>query len=65
VPDLVARKLAGPEQGTLPQGDSSFHEAEYARLRRELGEAYDRSTLPDGPSVRAALNDLLVRLRLP
>jgi predicted nucleotidyltransferase len=65
VPDLVARKLAGPEQSPLRDDDFAFHEAEYARLRAALEEAYGRSTLPEGPSARAALNDLLVRLRLP
>ena len=64
VPDLVAKKLAGPEQSTLRHDDFAFHEAEYARLRATL-EAYGRSTLPEGPSARAALDDLLVRLRLP
>jgi predicted nucleotidyltransferase len=65
VTDLVARKLAGAEQATLGDEDLAFHEAEYARLRAALEEAYERSTLPEGPSARAALNDLLVRLRVP
>jgi predicted nucleotidyltransferase len=65
VPDLVAKKLAGPEQSTLRDDDFAFHEAEYVRLRAALEESYGRSTLPEGPSARPALNDLLVRLRLP
>jgi predicted nucleotidyltransferase len=65
VPELVARKLAGPEQSVLPEGDFSFHESEYRRLRAELEAAYGLSTLPEGPSARAALNDLLLRLRIP
>ena len=63
--DLVARKLAGPEKGTLEDDDFSFHESEYRRLRAALEEAYAQSTLPEGPSAKTALNDLLVRLRLP
>lgn len=41
----------------------SFHEAEFYRLVRELESARDTSSLPDAPSARDALNDLLVRLR--
>jgi len=64
--DLVARKLAGPEQSTLNDADVTFHEAEYQRLRGELQTAHEASRLPEVPGepTRAALNDLLVRLRL-
>ncbi len=65
IPELVGRKLAGPEQSVLPDADISFHQREYHRLRSELEEAHQASTLPDTPSGRDALNDLLVRLRLP
>ena len=66
IPELVARKLAGPEQSTLSDADLAFHEAEYLRLREELRSAHERSALPEIPaeSARAALNDLLVRVRL-
>jgi hypothetical protein len=66
IPDLVARKLAGPEQSQLADADIAFHEAEYQRLRTELQVATEASRLPESPSTetRAALNDLLVRLRL-
>lgn len=65
VADLVARKLAGPEKSRLQDADISFHEAEYQRLRAELQAAHDASKLPELPSdaTRAALNDLLVRVR--
>jgi predicted nucleotidyltransferase len=62
-PNLIARKLAGPEQSTLDDADISFHEREYQRLRGALQEAFDRSTLPDLPSAKPQLNDLLLRLR--
>ena len=65
VGELVARKLAGPEQGTVGDAEDSFYAGEYARLRAALEEAYAASTLPEGPSARAGLNDLLVRLRVP
>lgn len=66
LPDLIARKLAGPEQSTLNDSDVSFHEREYERLRVMLQQAHDLSALPDAPSeaTHAALNDLLIRLRL-
>ena len=66
IPDLVARKLGGPEKSTLDEADIAFHEQEYQRLRSELQAAHDASQLPVMPSdeTRAALNDLLVRVRL-
>jgi hypothetical protein len=53
VDDLIARKLAGPEQSILDDGDVAFHRSEYERLVAELEEAYRAGTLPDGPSVPA------------
>ena len=66
IADLVARKLAGPEKSKLEDADLAFHESEYQRLRGELQTAHDASQLPELPSdeTRAALNDLLVRVRL-
>jgi predicted nucleotidyltransferase len=64
VADLIARKLAGPEQSALDEADVDFHRREYERLRAELEAAYQASTLPEGPSARPALNDLLVRVRM-
>ena len=62
--ELIARKLAGPEKGTLDDADIAFHEGEYNRLRDELEAAGAASQLAEQPSARPALNDLLVRLRL-
>lgn len=64
VPDLIARKTGGPEKGRLEQADLAFHEREYQRLTAELERAFDVSRLPEVPSVAAAMNDLLVRVRL-
>lgn len=64
VPDLIARKLAGPEKATLDDADTAFHAAEVARLRAQLEEAAAGSTLAEAPTARPALHDLLVRLRL-
>ena len=66
IADLVSRKLAGPEKSKLEDADIAFHESEYQRLRGELQLAHDASQLPELPSdeTRAALNDLLIRVRL-
>lgn len=62
--DLVARKLAGPEKAALEETDIKFHRSEYERLRGELEEAHEVSSLPESPSCKNVLNDLLVRLRM-
>jgi predicted nucleotidyltransferase len=64
VTDLIARKIAGPEQAVLDDSDLALYEREYERLRAELLASHQASRLPDVPSARPALNDLLVRLRL-
>ena len=63
LPDLIQRKLAGAEQSTLSGDDFDFHRREYERLRGELQTAYDASTLPEAPTAKPALHDLLLRLR--
>lgn len=66
LPDLIARKLGGPEQSTLDDADLAFHQTEYLRLRAELQAAHETSALPEAPSetTRRAINDLLIRIRL-
>jgi len=66
IADLVARKLAGPEKSQLADADMAFHESEYQRLRVELRAAHEASQLAELPSEepRAALDELLVRIRL-
>jgi len=64
VPDLIARKAAGPEKATLDDADEAFHRREYERLTAALEAAMDASSLPDRPTARAAMSDLLVRLRV-
>ena len=61
---LVARKLEGTEKAVLEDADIGFHRSEYQRLRRELEDANGASRLPEAPSGKTALDDLLVRLRL-
>ncbi len=63
VKDLVARKLIGPEKSTLDGADFEFYQREYLRLRNELQSSFETSSLPDLPSAKPALQDLLLRLR--
>jgi hypothetical protein len=62
--DLIARKVSGPETCVLEEADVMLYEREYDRLQRGLAEAHHARALPDVPSAKPALNDLLVRLRL-
>lgn len=62
--ELIERKVSGTEKGTLDQTNLSFHEGEFRRLEAELQNAFQRSDLPEQPRGAAALNDLLIRVRL-
>ena len=64
VDELIARKLAGAEKGTLEATDLSFYATEFTRLRALLEQAGESSSLPEAATGKAALNDLLVRVRL-
>ncbi len=64
IPELIARKLAGPEKGHLEQADLAFHQREYERLLANLEEAQRDCRLPEMARGAQALNELLVRLRL-
>jgi len=64
VDELIQRKINGDEKGILPDPDFAFHSMESKRLLGELETASQASTLPDVPTARPALNDLLIRLRL-
>jgi predicted nucleotidyltransferase len=62
--ELIHRKKTGTEKGVLDTADMEFYQGEYQRLTKDLERCYEESTLPETPSGRNALNDLLVRLRL-
>jgi len=64
IAELVHRKATGAEKGTLQTPEMEFHRGEYERLVRLLESAGHESTLPEAPTCREALNDLLVRVRL-
>jgi uncharacterized protein len=63
IPDLIERKLSGAEKQTLESADIEFHQKEYERLRIVLQTEYENSRLPEEPSGKSALNNLLIRLR--
>jgi predicted nucleotidyltransferase len=64
IPELVERKIRGPEKGSLDTRECEFHQTEFTRLTSELERAGEETQLPNEPSSREALNDLLVRVRL-
>lgn len=64
IEDLVQRKVGGAEKSILQSPEMTFHQGEYLRLVAKLEESADESKLPEAPSCREALNDLLVRVRL-
>lgn len=64
IEDLIDIKKAGQEQGFFNNANLSFHEHEYLRLRKMLENGMVNSSLPESPTAHAALDDLLVRVRL-
>ncbi len=64
IPELIQQKLSGTEKQQIKEADMDFHEREYNRLRNLLDEERLRSNLPEQPSARAELDDLLRRVRL-
>lgn len=61
IPDLIAAKTGGEK--TRLAADLDFHEREFTRLMAVLEDAGEETTLPESPTTREALNDLLVRIR--
>ena len=64
IPDLIARKTGGVEQQTLGSEEMEFFERQFTEWDKRLMEAGEKTQLPSENSAKAALNDLLVRLRL-
>lgn len=62
--DLIALKVSRAERTPLPTDAMPRYEREYNRLRAELEAARAASALPDEPTCREALDDLLVRVRM-
>jgi predicted nucleotidyltransferase len=64
IPELIERKLSGGEQVFLTQADLTFYEREMERLTKQLEEAFAQTTLPETPTTRPQLHQLLIHLRL-
>jgi hypothetical protein len=64
LPELIERKINGAEKGSLPDADLEFYRREHERLVKELETAAEKSILPEKPTAKEELNDLLIRLRL-
>jgi predicted nucleotidyltransferase len=64
IPDLIARKTGGVEQQVLSSDEMEHFDQQFTQWKKRLMEAGERSKLPSENSAKAALNDLLVRLRL-
>jgi predicted nucleotidyltransferase len=63
IDDLIARKLGGSEKQAVRPSELSLHEAEQSRLHQQLEASSEASHLPEHPTCRDALDDLLVRVR--
>lgn len=63
IPDLIARKMAGAEQSILADADVDFHQHEYNRLLAWVELCQDESHLPEAPTCKPALNELLLQIR--
>ena len=61
---LVDRKRAGAEAMRLAPSEVAEHAKRPDALEVQLRDAHARSTLPEEPTTTAALEDLVVRLRL-
>jgi hypothetical protein len=62
--ELMERKASEEHAVFRDDGEIAFHRAEFERLRDALEAAGRASRLPEAPTVRPALEDLLVRVRL-
>jgi predicted nucleotidyltransferase len=64
IPELIERKITSHEHGTLADDEDAIHQRQFERLMESLKRAGERTSLPEMPSAREALNDLLIRCRL-
>jgi predicted nucleotidyltransferase len=63
VDDLILRKTMSSETGELAKSDVAFQRNQFERLRAGLQEAHEKSHLPEAPSCRRELHDLLIQVR--
>jgi len=63
VDDLLRQKREGVENQTMTAPAVDFHEREYLRLAALVRQEHERTALPELPSSRSAVNELLIRIR--
>lgn len=64
VAELVARKRAGEEKGKLDPAELPRWDVDLDALEKELVRAHAGSALPEEPTTRDAIDELVVRARL-
>lgn len=64
LPELIALKQNNKEQGTLDAANLRYYESELNRLLSVLETTAGASKLPDAPTAKPALDELLRRVRL-
>jgi predicted nucleotidyltransferase len=64
IPELIARKREGSERMALSEGEFERHSTWLDELEARLQDAHQKSSLPDEPPSRRALDDFVVRVRL-
>ena len=64
ITDLINQKQTSTEKCLLKNADVEFYIKEYQRLQKLLHTAFTQSCLPNEPSAKSDLNDLLIQLRL-
>jgi predicted nucleotidyltransferase len=64
IPDLIARKTGGAEQQVLGSDEMEYFGKQFSEWEKRLLDAGEKTQLPSENSAEAALDDLLVRLRL-
>lgn len=64
IDELVARKREGAEMLALAAAELPIHAGVLDELEATLARAHETSALPEAPTTVAALEDLVVRLRL-
>lgn len=63
IPELIEQKISSSEHATLNKTDVDFHKNEYERLRILLETAHSETHLPENPTCKAKLNELLLSIR--
>jgi predicted nucleotidyltransferase len=61
--ELISRKRAGPERGTLDDGEDTIHRTRWPVLAQALEQAVESSALPEEPRNRSECEAWLVQAR--